>query len=153
VTESPRPPGGGFSFILDNMLRAAIIGAIVVLAALAQSPIHFVYQPIPFTLDSGETPERHAPETMVGGVAVFDYNNDGHLDIFFANGADIHTLKKTAPKYSNRLFAGDGKGHFTDVTAKAGLAGTGYDVAVAVGDYDNDGYKDLFVGGVHGNRL
>ena len=135
------------------MLRAAIIGAIVVLAALAQSPIHFVYQPIPFTLDSGETPERHAPETMVGGVAVFDYNNDGHLDIFFANGADIHTLKKTAPKYSNRLFAGDGKGHFTDVTAKAGLAGTGYDVAVAVGDYDNDGYKDLFVGGVHGNRL
>ena len=90
---------------------------------------------------------------MVGGVAVFDYNNDGYLDIFFANGADIHTLKKTSPKYSDRLFANDGKGHFTDVTEKAGLGGDGYDVAAAVGDYDNDGQEDLFVGGVHGNRL
>ena len=90
---------------------------------------------------------------MAGGVAVFDYNNDGKLDIFFANGADIRTLKKTSPKYSNRLFANDGKGHFTDVTEKAGLAGGGYDIAAAVGDYDNDGNKDLFVGGVHGNRL
>jgi hypothetical protein len=90
---------------------------------------------------------------MAGGVAVFDYNNDGYLDIFFANGADIRTLKKTSPKYSNHLFANDGKGHFTDVTEKAGLAGDGYDIAAAVGDYDNDGNKDLFVGGVHGNRL
>ena len=90
---------------------------------------------------------------MAGGVAVFDYNNDGYLDIFFTNGADIQTLKKTSPKYSNRLFANDGKGHFTDVTEKAGLAGDGYDMGVAVGDYDNDGYEDLFVGGVHGNHL
>lgn len=144
-------------------MRAAIIGAVGVLAALlgpalwqagpAESPIHFVYRPIAFTLDSCETPERHAPETMAGGVAVFDYNHDGYLDIFFTNGADIRTLKKTSLKYSNRLFANDGKGHFTDVTEKAGLAGDGYDTAAAVGDYDNDGYEDLFVGGVHGNRL
>jgi hypothetical protein len=144
-------------------VRAAITAAVGVLAALlgpalwraapAESPIRFVYQPIAFKLEVCETPERHAPETMAGGVAVFDYNNDGYLDIFFTNGADIQTLKKTSPKYSNRLFANDGKGHFTDVTEKAGLAGRGYDIAAAVGDYDNDGNKDLFVGGVHGNRL
>jgi hypothetical protein len=126
------------------------------LAALwgsAPSPIHFAHRAIGFTLDSSETPRRHAPETMAGGVAIFDYNNDGHLDIFFTNGADIETLKKDSPKYHDRLFEGDGKGDFTDVTAKAGLAGVGYDNGVAVGDYDNDGYEDLFVGGVHGNHL
>ena len=86
---------------------------------------------------------------MAGGVAVFDFDNDGDLDIFFTNGADITTLKKSAPKYYNRLFANDGKGNFSDVTEKAGVAGYGYDTGVAVADYDNDGDKDLFVAGVH----
>lgn len=125
-------------------------------AGLAQSPappIHFAYQPIAFHLDSNETPERHAPETMAGGVAIFDYNNDGNLDIFFTNGADIHTLKKDSPKYYNRLFENDGKGHFTDVTEKAGLAGSGYDTGVVIGDYDNDGCQDIFLAGVHRNTL
>jgi enediyne biosynthesis protein E4 len=119
----------------------------------ADSPIRFTYQPIDFQLDTDETPERHAPETMAGGVAVFDYNNDGKLDIFFTNGADIHTLKKSSPKYRNRLFENDGKGHFTDVTDKAGLAGSGYDIGVAIGDYDNDGYEDIFVTGIYRNTL
>jgi enediyne biosynthesis protein E4 len=121
--------------------------------AAPDSPIRFAYQPIDFHLDTDETPERHAPETMAGGVAVFDYNNDGKLDIFFTNGADIRTLHKNSPKYSNRLFENDGHGHFTDVTEKAGLAGTGYDIGVAVGDYDNDGYEDIFVAGVYRNTL
>ena len=119
----------------------------------ADGPIRFEFLPIDFRLDSSETPERHAPETMAGGVAVFDYNNDGKLDVFFANGADIHTLQKNSPKYWNRLFENDGKGHFKDVTEKAGLRGTGFDVGVAIGDYDNDGYEDVFVAGVYRNTL
>ena len=90
---------------------------------------------------------------MAGGVAVFDFDNDGNLDIFFTNGADINTLQKSSPKYYNRLFRNNGDGTFTDVTEKAGLAGTGYDTGVAIGDYDNDGYEDIFVAGVYRNTL
>lgn len=119
----------------------------------ANSLVHFSFRTIPFSLDSSETPRRHAPETMAGGVAVFDYNRDGNPDIFFANGANIDTLQKDSPKYWNRLFRNNGDGSFTDVTKTSGLQGTGFDVGVAVGDYDNDGYDDLFVGGVYRDTL
>ena len=122
-------------------------------ATAGESPIQFTYQPVDFKLDSDESADRHAPETMAGGVALFDYNNDGKLDIFFTNGADLKTLHKNSPKYYNRLLENDGHGHFTDVTEKAGLAGTGFDIGVAIGDYDNDGYEDIFVAGVYRNTL
>jgi hypothetical protein len=151
---------------LEQFLRSPLLCALAVLLATGgiawkrtaaaqstKSPIHFSFHRIPFSLDSSETYEKHAPETMAGGVAVFDYNNDGNLDIFFANGADIVTLQKSSPKYWNRLFRNNGDGTFTDVTEQAGLAGTGYDVGVAIGDYDNDGYEDIFVAGVHRNTL
>jgi hypothetical protein len=117
------------------------------------SPIQFELRKIPFHLENDETPGKNAPEAMGGGVAVFDYNGDGRPDIFFANGANIATLKKDEPKYRNRLFRNDGKGVYTDVTDAAGVAGTGYDIGVAVGDYDNDGHPDLFVAGVYKNTL
>jgi hypothetical protein len=117
------------------------------------APIHFTFLPIAFTLESSETPQRHAPETMAGGVGVFDYDRDGKPDIFFTNGADINTLKKSSPKYWNRLFHNNGDGTFTDVTEKAGLKGSGFDMGVAIADYDNDGYDDIFVGGVYRNTL
>jgi enediyne biosynthesis protein E4 len=120
----------------------------------APATIQFSLQTLPFRVDSDETLKfPHAPETMAGGCAVFDYNRDGRPDIFFTNGANIETLKKDSPTFFNRLFRNDGKGSFTDVTKEAGVAGTGYDIAAAVGDYDNDGYPDLFVGGVHANTL
>jgi len=119
------------------------------MTAADPTPIHFVYRPIAFTLDNSESPRRHAPETMEGGVGVFDYDNDGDLDIYFANGADIETLKKSGENYWNRLFANDGNGNFTDVTEQAGLRGFGYDTGIAIADFDNDGDQDLFVGGVH----
>ena len=119
----------------------------------SSSLIQFELRKLPFHLDSDESPARNAPESMAGGVAVFDYNGDGRPDIFFTNGANISTLKKDSAKYSNRLFRNDGNGVFTDVTAQAGLAGAGFDIGAAVGDYDNDGHPDLFVTGVHGNTL
>lgn len=117
------------------------------------APIRFVLQPAPFRLENAETADRHEPAAMAGGVAIFDYNKDGRPDIFFTNGANLATLKKDDPKFSNRLFRNDGNGAFTDVTAKAGLSGSGYDIGAAVADYDNDGYPDLFVAGVHHNTL
>jgi enediyne biosynthesis protein E4 len=90
---------------------------------------------------------------MMGGVAAFDYNNDGWLDLFFSNGAAIPSLEKTEPKYYNRLYRNNGDGTFSDVTVKAGLQGTGYCMGVAAGDYDNDGSVDLYVCGVNHNQL
>ncbi|MGH9513993.1 MAG: CRTAC1 family protein [Terriglobales bacterium] len=122
-------------------------------AGPATSPIRFELKTLPFRLENDETPAKNAPETMPGGVAVFDYNGDGRPDIFFTNGANIATLKKDSPKYRNRLFRNDGNGVFTDVTDAAGVAGTGYDMGVAVADYDNDGYPDIFVAGLHHSTL
>ena len=91
---------------------------------------------------------------MGSGVAVFDYDNDGRLDIFLANGARIEDPmpkgaipQKDGPTYWNRLYHQKADGTFEDVTVKAGLQGTGYSTGVAVGDYDNDGFDDLFVAG------
>jgi hypothetical protein len=108
---------------------------------------------IKFKLKNSVSPQRYTFETMTGGVAVFDYNNDGLLDIFFTNGAAIPSLEKSDPSYSNRLFRNNGDGTFTDVTEKAGLQGIGYSMGVAAGDYDNDGFVDLYVTGVNRNQL
>jgi hypothetical protein len=108
---------------------------------------------INFKLKNSVSPQRYTFETMTGGVAVFDYNNDGLLDIFFTNGAAIPSLEKSDPSYSNRLFRNNGDGSFADVTEKAGLQGIGYSMGVAAGDYDNDGFIDLYVTGVNRNQL
>jgi enediyne biosynthesis protein E4 len=132
-------------------------GTVLIVSSTSQqppaSPISFELKRLPFRLQSDESPARNAPESMAGGVAVFDYNGDGRPDIFFANGAPLATGKKSDPKYWDRLYRNDGNGVFTDVTEKAGLKGTGFDVGVAIGDYDNDGHPDIFVAGVHGNTL
>ena len=108
---------------------------------------------IKFILKNSVSPQRYSIETMTGGVAVFDYNNDGFLDIFFTNGAAIPSLEKSDPSYYNRLFRNNGDGTFTDVTESAGLKGKGYSMGVAAGDYDNDGFVDLYVTGVNYNQL
>src|SRR5215472_2174894 len=102
-----------------------------------------------FTVENSPTPEKHLIETMTGGVAAFDYNGDGLTDIFFANGAALPSLEKSSPKYWNRLFRNEGGMRFKDVTEEAGVAGAGYSMGAAAGDYDNDGHVDLFVAGVN----
>jgi hypothetical protein len=108
---------------------------------------------IRFLLKNSISPQRYSFETMLGGVAVFDYNNDGLLDIFFTNGATIPSLEKADPSYWNRLYRNNGDGTFTDVTEQAGVKGIGYSMGVAAGDYDNDGFVDLYITGVNHNQL
>jgi enediyne biosynthesis protein E4 len=108
---------------------------------------------IDFVLKNSISPRRYSIETMTGGVAIFDYNNDGLLDIFFTNGAEIPSLQKSNPGFYNRLYRNNGDGTFTDVTEKAGIAGAGYSMGVAAGDFDNDGFVDLYVCGFNRNQL
>jgi len=106
-----------------------------------------------FTTSSSPTPNKNQVETMVAGVALLDYDNDGYLDIFLVNGAAIPSLRKESPAYWNRLYHNNHDGTFTDVTEKAGVAGSGYGMGVAIGDYDNDGWPDIFVANVTSNQL
>ena len=105
-----------------------------------------------FTLQHSPTPQKYLIETMPGGIALLDYDNDGLLDIFLVNGGQIkrasNDFSRHDPRYWNRLFRQNKDASFTDVTEQAGLANAGdsnYGMGVAVGDYDNDGYPDLYV--------
>ena len=101
------------------------------------------------------TPQKYLIETMGGGVALLDYNNDGLLDIFLVNSGDLtnpmhppEKFNRHDPKNWNRLYRQNADGSFTDVTKEAGLADacdSNYGIGVAVGDYDNDGFPDLYV--------
>ena len=108
---------------------------------------------IDFVLNNGTTDDKPVIDSTLGGVAVFDYNNDGRLDVFFTNGAHIPSLRKTSKSFHNRLYENQGNGKFADVTEAARLAGFGYSMGAAVGDYDNDGWSDLYVTGVNVNAL
>jgi hypothetical protein len=113
-----------------------------------------------FEYVASHTAKKYLIETMGSGVALLDYDNDGRLDIFVVNGAPLSdpTAKgtvpqKTGPKDWNRLYHQKSDGTFEDVTEKAGLQGVGYGMGVAVGDYDNDGFEDLYVTAYGVNKL
>ncbi len=113
-----------------------------------------------FLTQSSHTSHKYLPESMVGGVAMFDYNNDGLLDLFFVNGAKLadpmrsgQVPDKSDPLYWNRLYRNNGDETFTDVTKEAGLAGHSFGMGVAVGDFDNDGFPDLYVTNIGKNIL
>src|SRR5271168_3018152 len=116
-----------------------------------------------FSHVNSPTPQKYLIETMGGGVALFDYNNDGLLDIFLVNSGKLanpmhapETFDRRNPQNWNRLYRQNPDGSFTDVTKEAGLANAGdgnYGMGVAVGDYDNDGYPDLYVTNYGKNTL
>ncbi len=106
-----------------------------------------------FTLRNSASTRKYQVETMTGGVAVIDFDGDGWEDIYFVNGAELPAMKKSSPQFWNRLFRNNRRGAFEDLTEKAGVAGAGFSMGVAVADYDNDGDADIFVAGVHHNIL
>jgi hypothetical protein len=125
---------------------STVTGNFVDMAEYAR--IHFLHQ-------APHTSHKYLIETMGSGVALFDADNDGRLDIFLVNGAPFAGLvpkgtipQKTGPLYWNRFYHQKADGTFEDLTEKAGLQGAGYGMGVAVGDYDNDGYEDIYVTGM-----
>jgi hypothetical protein len=138
-------------------VRAALFTAgaacAIVTGAIAFQPVqpHFIditaRSEFSYITNNDLSPRKYFVQPMAGGVAIFDYDNDGKMDIFFTNGAKLPELKKTGPAFYNCLLRNKGDGTFEDVTRKAGLLGEhlGYNLGVAIGDYDNDGYEDIFI--------
>ena len=145
----------------------AIAGALLLTATASEPDMRFsdatAASGIGFAHASSATSNKYLPETMGGGVALLDVDNDGRLDVFFTNGARLAdpmppgaTPDKSAPEFWNRLYRQNDDGTFADVTEKAGLTGMPqnlYGMGVAVGDYDNDGFDDLYVTSYGRNTL
>jgi len=142
---------------MKQRVPAFVFACTLLLTAATVAPIRFqdvaAEAGVSFVLENSPTDHKHLIETMPGGVAVFDYDGDGRPDLYFTNGADIPSLEKSSAKYWNRLYRNEGNWKFRDVTEQAGVAGAGYSMGAAVGDFDNDGHPDLFVAGVNRNQL
>ena len=142
--------------MLARLLQIVCV-IVPIVASPAGTPRFDVQSPrgIDFVLQNSPTPQKYLIETMPGGIALLDYNNDGLLDIFVVNGGRIaspmtvpENFDRHDPRYWNRLYRQNRDGSFTDVTEQAGLSNAGdgnYGMGIAVGDYDNDGFPDLYV--------
>src|ERR1700757_3098407 len=141
------------------------LSVLALVAASTPRPLFELKHPpgLDFTLQNSPTAQKYLIETMPGGIALLDYNNDGVLDIFLVNGGKVsdsmhmpESFDRSNPLYWNRLYRQNKDGSFTDVTKEAGLANAGdgnYGMGVAAGDYDNDGYSDLYVPNYGKNTL
>jgi enediyne biosynthesis protein E4 len=126
---------------------------LLALLLAAAGPPPWRMQMLPVQLSSGESSKKYLPATMPGGLAVFDFDGDGLLDLFFSNGGDLPEGVKGQPLHANRLLRNLGGLRFADVTARSGLAGRDYNFGAAAADYDGDGRPDLLVTGLRGVTL
>lgn len=108
---------------------------------------------IHFRLVSGTSQKHYIIESMTGGVALFDYNNDGLLDIYLVNGSTMDAERAGNNTAEDRLFRNNGDGTFTDVTRRAGLGDRQWTMGVAIADVNNDGFDDIYITNYGGNRL
>ena len=108
----------------------------------------------PYVTRNDYRSRKYFIQPLAGGVAILDYDNDGKMDIFFTNGAELPSMKKPSA-FANALLRNRGDGVFEDRTSAAGLAGGdhGYHIGAAAGDYDNDGDTDLFLANASPNTL
>jgi hypothetical protein len=141
-------PGGRPPDLLDPLHQDITFPAVRFTDITAQSGIRFRHT-------NGSTGKKLLPETLGSGVAFLDFDNDGHQDLLFVNSCYWPGFEdKTKPAPTLALYRNKGDGTFEDVTKEAGLAElTFYGMGVTVGDYDNDGYVDVFITGVGGNHL
>ena len=131
-----------------------LLASFTLAGALAATGPPWMPHPLPMVLKTGESLTRKPlPATMPGGLAIFDFDNDGKLDLFFANGGEFPAGRKTRLEHANRLFRNLGGMRFADVTARAGVAGADYAFGATAGDFDGDGHLDLLVPGLHGVTL
>jgi enediyne biosynthesis protein E4 len=155
---SPTPPRTGRSYNVGELPKTPPAPG-----PQAKSPVTFsditASSNLEFKHAASPTALKYLLETMGGGVAVFDFDNDGRMDLFFTNGALLKAPMvqtaapdKSEPKYWNRLYRQKQDGTFADVTERAGLKGDGYSMGVAAADYDNDGNIDLYVTGYGENH-
>jgi len=129
--------------------------------AAASEPQRFRFTDIasrsvfPYRTNNDFRGRKYFPQPMCCGHAAFDYDNDGRMDLFFANEATLPGLEKSSPTFENCLLHNRGDGTFEDVTTRTGLGGAslGFSFGVAAADYDNDGYDDLFVCNLGRNAL
>jgi hypothetical protein len=126
------------------VLIALALAALALSAAVVYESLTPARTGIDFVHDNALSERRYLPESMGPGVAIFDYDNDGHMDIYFTNSgpADFFTPKR---RLRNALYKNDGDGTFSDVTEQAGVAGRDFGIGVSTCDFDADGWTDLFV--------
>ena len=134
--EVPRLAGSALAWL--GLLAGALAGGPIQLKDVTQET------GITFIHTDGGCGRRYIVETVSAGLALFDYDNDGDVDIYFLNGAPLPGTKVDEPP-TNALYRNDGRWRFTDVSHEAGVADIGYGLGVAVGDYDNDGDQDLYL--------
>jgi enediyne biosynthesis protein E4 len=164
---TPLPPSAG-SLTRRGFLRQCATGPFFIIPLFRNGLLgQPVLAPNPWFIDiakeaglsafrdtCGDLAKDYLVETLGSGVALFDYNNDGLMDILFVNGSSFEILANpTVPRTSSRLFRNNGDGTFTDITRESGLLNEGWGVGVTVGDYDNDGFRDVFITNFGANAL